>query len=182
MVTSDKQEPQEPGRDSSLLRQKILDHGCKLFGQTPRFGNRFQLPVNVLDVALLADAHRAHDYNMMLGINPVDDAMISKLVLPITGKRTPQRQAVAFRINGQLLLQDLAKLVSDAPVETFNVRSGIRGISQLKASFGPCPFYNRGRGGRAFLPLRHSPKTSAVLSKRPATTSSSMVLERRSKR
>jgi hypothetical protein len=58
-----------------------------LSGQTPRLGHRFQLPVNVLGVALFADAHRAHDYNVVPGINPVNDAMISKLVLLIIRKR-----------------------------------------------------------------------------------------------
>jgi hypothetical protein len=59
-------------------------------------------------------------------------------VLPIIRKRTPQPQAVSFRINGQLLLQELAKLVSEASVKAFNVRSGIRDISQFKARYGVC--------------------------------------------
>jgi hypothetical protein len=73
--------------ESSLFGQKVFEDRRKLSGQTPRLGHRFQLPVNVLGVTLFADAHRAHDYNMMPGINSVNDAMISKLVLPVVRHR-----------------------------------------------------------------------------------------------
>ena len=71
-----------------------------MIGQTSRFGNCFQLPINVLGVALFADADRTDGHNVMLGINSVDDAVITKFVPPIICQRTAQGQPVALRVNG----------------------------------------------------------------------------------
>ena len=56
-----------------------------MFGETPCFGDGFELPVDILGIALLPNADTAYDYDVMLGIDSVNDAMVSELVLPIAG-------------------------------------------------------------------------------------------------
>jgi len=75
-----------------------------LFGETARFGEGFELPVDILRIPLLPNADTANDDHVMLRINSVDDAMVAKLMLPITGQRATQRQTVSFGVNGKLLL------------------------------------------------------------------------------
>ena len=69
-----------------LGRQEIPEHGRQLLGETACFGNGFQLPVDILRITMLTDPDSAYDYHVMLGINAVNDAMVSKLMLPISGQ------------------------------------------------------------------------------------------------
>ena len=62
-----------------------------MFGETARLGDGFELPVDVLGIALFSNANAAYDYDVMLQINSVDDAMVAKLMLPIAGQRATQR-------------------------------------------------------------------------------------------
>jgi hypothetical protein len=54
-----------------------------LFGETARLGDGFELSVDILGIALLSNADTAYDYNVMLPINSVNNAVVSELVLPI---------------------------------------------------------------------------------------------------
>ena len=96
-----------------------------MLGETPCFGDGFELPVNVLRVTLLSNTNTAYDYYVMLRINAVNDAMVAELVFPISRERAPQRESVAFGIDGELLLQNSLQLVSDAAVQGFYVRCGV---------------------------------------------------------
>ena len=62
-----------------------------MFGETARFGEGFELPVDILGIALLPNADTAYDDHVMLRINSVDDAVVAKLMLPIPGQRAAQR-------------------------------------------------------------------------------------------
>jgi hypothetical protein len=74
-------------REAEILlsgRQEIPEDGRQLFSETTRLGDGFELPVDILRVALLANADTTYDYYVMLRINSIDDAMVAELVLPIT--------------------------------------------------------------------------------------------------
>jgi len=71
-----------------------------LLCEATRFSDIFQLPVDILGITLLANADSAHDYDVMLRINAVNNAMVSELVLPIARERAAQWQSVPFRVNG----------------------------------------------------------------------------------
>jgi hypothetical protein len=62
-----------------------------LFGETARLGDGFELPVDILGIALLPNADTAYDDYVMLHRNSVDDAVVAKLMLPIAGQRATQR-------------------------------------------------------------------------------------------
>ena len=111
-----------------------------MFGKAAGLSHGLKLPVDVLGVALLANTHRTDDYHLTFGIDSIYDAVISELVLPVTGKRTAQRRSVSFGITRQLLLQHLSKLIPDAPIEVLYVCGSILRISK--------PEDSRFRGGR----------------------------------
>jgi len=73
----------------SIRGHKVLEHGCQLFSETARLGDGFELPVDILGITLLSNADSAHDDDVMLRINSVNDAMVSELVFPITRERAP---------------------------------------------------------------------------------------------
>lgn len=75
-----------------------------MFGETACFGDRFELPVDILGIILLSNADTAYDYDVMLRINSVYDAVVAKLMLPIPGERAAQGQPIPFRVNSELLL------------------------------------------------------------------------------
>ena len=54
-----------------------------MFGETARFGDGFELLIDVLGITLLSNANAAYDYHVVLRIDSVNDAVVSKLVLPI---------------------------------------------------------------------------------------------------
>ncbi len=116
--------------------QKVPEYGCQLSSKTARLGNRFELPVDVLGVGLLANANSAHDNHAMFRINAVNDAMVSKLVLPIARERAAQRQSIPFRVNGQFFLQNFSELFPYASFESLNVCGGVRRVSKFKGRFG----------------------------------------------
>jgi hypothetical protein len=106
-------------------RQKIPENGRQLFGEAAGFGYEFELPVDVLGIALLAYAY-GRDYNdAMFGVNTVDHAMVSKLVFPVAGERAAQRKPIPFRVEGQLFVQDLSELIPHTAVEGFDVRCSV---------------------------------------------------------
>lgn len=82
--------------------EKIPKHGCQLISETPRLGDGFELPVDILCITLLSNAYCADDDRVMLRIDTIDRAVVCELVFPITGQRAAQRQPVSFRVNGQL--------------------------------------------------------------------------------
>jgi hypothetical protein len=116
--------------------QKVPEYGCQLFSKTARLGDRFELPVDVLGVALLANADSAHDDHAMFRMNAENDAVVSELVLPIARERAAQRQSVPFRANGQPFLQSFSELIPYASVESLNIRCGVRRVSKFKGRFG----------------------------------------------
>jgi hypothetical protein len=86
-----------------------------LFSDTARFGERFELPVDVLCITLLTNANTTYDHQAMLGINSVNYAMVSRLMLPIASQRATQWQAVSFRIHSQLFLQGFSESLLELP-------------------------------------------------------------------
>jgi hypothetical protein len=82
------------------------------------------LPVDILRIILLANADTANDHDVMLRINPVNYAVAAELVLPITGQRATQRQAVSFRVDGELPFQDFSQLLTHTAIESSDVRCG----------------------------------------------------------
>lgn len=96
-----------------------------MVGETARFGDGFKLSVDILRISLLSNANATYNYHVVLWINSVNDAMVSELVLPIACQRPTQRQSVSFRVNSELLLQDLPQLISQAAVECLDVLCGI---------------------------------------------------------
>jgi len=105
--------------------QEIPEHGCQSFSEPARLGDGFELPVNILHITLLTNPDSAHNDYAMPRIYAVDQAMVSELVLPISGQRAAQWQPVSFRVNGQLFLQDFSELIPHAPVESFDIRCGV---------------------------------------------------------
>src|SRR5580704_3215332 len=106
--------------------------------------------------------------------------MCRKLMFPVPGERRAKRQPVALGIDGQFLLQHLSKMLLYASIEFLDIRGRILSISKLKKSGRQGLFAlggGRGRGVRRVLTLLHLPNTSAVLSRRPAATSLSIVFE-----
>ena len=71
-----------------------------MFGETACFGDRFELPVDILRVTLLSSTDTANDGYVVLRINSVNDAVVAELVLPIARQRPAQRQSVSFGVNG----------------------------------------------------------------------------------
>ena len=96
-----------------------------MFREAAGFGDGFELSVDVFGIALLPDAYGTHNYDAMLEINAIDNAMVSELVLPITGQRAAQREPVPLRVNCQLFFQDFTKLLPNAAVESLNIRRGV---------------------------------------------------------
>jgi len=96
-----------------------------LFGEPACFRDGFELSVDIFRITLLSSADTAYDRHAVLRIDSVNDAMAAELVLPIACQRPTQRQSVSFRVNGELLLQDLAQLISHAAVERLDVLCGI---------------------------------------------------------
>src|SRR5437870_12884262 len=74
-----------------LARQEIPEHGRQLFGETACFGDRFELPVDILRVTLLSSTDTAYDDYVVLRINSVNDAVVAELVLPIA-RRSEERR------------------------------------------------------------------------------------------
>ncbi len=103
----------------------MFNYRRELFGETARFGDGFELPVDILGIALLSNSDTAYDYDLMLRIDSVNDAMASELVLPVTCQRPTQRQSVSFRVNSELRFQDLAQLIAHTAVELPNILRGI---------------------------------------------------------
>lgn len=103
-----------------------------MFSETACFGNGFKLPVDVLRITLLTNADTAYDYHVVLRVNSINDAVVAKLMLPITGQRAAQRHSISLRINGELLLQNLSQLITDTAVESFDVRCGVRRVPKFK--------------------------------------------------
>jgi len=103
-----------------------------LFSETACFGDGFKLPVDVLRITLLTNADTAYDYHVVLRVNSINDAVVAKLMLPIAGQRAAQRQSISLRINGELLLQNLSQLITDAAVESFDVRCSVRRVPKFK--------------------------------------------------
>jgi hypothetical protein len=103
----------------------MFNYRGELLSESPCFGDGFELPVDILGIALLSNANTAYDYDLMLRIDSVNDAMVSELVLPITCQRPTQRQSVSFRVNSELLFQDLAQLLAHTAVEPLNILRGI---------------------------------------------------------
>jgi len=62
-----------PIKKPTSLWQKIPVNRRQLFSETARFGDGFELPVDILHITLLSDANIAHDYYVLLGISSVDD-------------------------------------------------------------------------------------------------------------
>src|ERR1039458_1129839 len=83
---------------SLFLRQEMLEHRGQLLCKATRLSDRFQLPVDVLGITLLANTDRAHDDNTMLSISSENDAMASELVLQIADQGPAQGQPVSFRV------------------------------------------------------------------------------------
>jgi hypothetical protein len=110
---------------SGFIRQEMFEHRGQLLGKATRLSDRFQLPVDILGITLLANADRAHDDNTMLRISSVNDTVASELVLPIAGQGSAQWQPVPFRVNGQLLLKNFSELIPHAPIESFDFRCGV---------------------------------------------------------
>lgn len=75
-----------------------------MFGETASFGDRFELPVDILGIALLTNSDTAYDYDVMLRVGSVNDAVVAELVLPVARQRAAQWQAVPFRVNSELFL------------------------------------------------------------------------------
>src|SRR5207245_4258267 len=141
------------------------------------FGDGFELPVDILRIPLLANAHSADYHDTMFGINAVNHSMVAELVLPIAGQRPSQRQAVSFGIDGELLLQDLSQLIPYTAVHPLYVCRRVSRVPKLKGRPVASLFRRRRRGRRLLSALPHLPTTSAVVSRRPAATSSSMVCD-----
>jgi hypothetical protein len=108
-----------------LGRQEIFEDGGELFGEAAGFGDGFKLSINVLGVALLANAYSADHNDPMIGVDAVNHAMVSELVFPVPRERAAQRKPVALRVNGQLFVQNLSELIAHTAVESFDVRSGV---------------------------------------------------------
>jgi hypothetical protein len=75
-----------------------------LFSEAARFGEGFELPVDILRITPLTNADTAYHCHMMLRINSVNHAMVSELVLPIADQRAAQWQPISLRVNGKLFL------------------------------------------------------------------------------
>jgi len=75
-----------------------------LFSETARFGDGFELPVDIFRITLLSNASTAYDYHVMLRINSVNHAVVAELMLPIPGQRAARRQTVSFGVDSELSL------------------------------------------------------------------------------
>ena len=84
--------------------EKIPKHGCQLISETPHLGDGLELPVDILCIALLSNAHCADDDHVMLRIDTIDRAVVCELVFPITGQRAAQWQPISFGVNSQFFL------------------------------------------------------------------------------
>jgi hypothetical protein len=78
--------------------QQLLDHRRHRPHQPSRLRNRFQLPVNILGIAVLPNSHRTHHHYALRWINPVNHAVISELVLPVVRQRPAHRQTLRARL------------------------------------------------------------------------------------
>ena len=67
-----------------------------MFGEAPGFCDGFELPVDILCMALLPYAGTAYDNYVWLRINSVDDAVVSERVLPIARQRPTQRTSLSL--------------------------------------------------------------------------------------
>jgi len=103
----------------------VFNYCGELLGESACFGDGFELSVDILGIALLSHSDTAYDYDLMLRIDSVNDAMASELLLPVTGQRPTQRQSVSFKVNSELLFQDLAQLIAHTAVELLNILRGI---------------------------------------------------------
>lgn len=75
-------------------------------GQTACFCDGFELPLDIFRITLLPNGYPAHNYDAILWINSVNDAVVAKLMLPIAcqgpQRRTTEKEGTNSGSIGQI--------------------------------------------------------------------------------
>src|SRR5882762_8058241 len=138
-----------------------------LLGDFSRLGERLKLFVYVCCVSLFTRPDGADYDKAFFFVDSINDPVCGKFVLPVKIQRRSQGKSVTLGIHREFFRQNLLELVFYAPVQGLYVPEGIAGeqdgILRLDSAQG-------------------SSKTSSIVCRRPARTSSSMVSASLSKR